>query len=127
MEIAFLVGRVLFGGYFLVNAYNHLVKNAGLVGWAGSMGVKSPKLAVVGSGLLLLVGGLSILTGYMPVIGVAALILFLVPVSFRLHAFWKATDPMMKMNDRIQFQKNMALVGAALMLLAIELPWAFSL
>lgn len=127
IDIAFLAGRIIFGGYFLMNAYNHIVKNAGLVGYAASMGVPSPKLAVVGSGFLLLVGGLSIVLGYMPLIGVIALVLFLLPVSFKAHAFWKAADPMVKMNEKIAFMKNMAIIGAALMLLAIPTPWVLSI
>ena len=126
MEIAFLIGRILFGGYFLTGAASHLINNAGMVGYASSKGVMAPKAAVVGSGLLLLIGGLSVLLGYMPLIGVITLALFLVPVSFKMHAFWKETDPMAKMNAKIQFSKNMALLGAALMLLAVQLPWAFS-
>jgi len=98
-----------------------------MVGYAASKGVPAPKAAVVGSGLLLLVGGLSVVLGYMPMVGVIALIVFLLPVSFKMHAFWKETDPMAKMNAHIQFTKNMALIGAALTLLAIELPWAYSL
>ncbi len=36
-----------------------------------------------------------------------------------MHAFWKIKDPMEKMRDSINFQKNVALMGAALMLLII--------
>src|SRR5437762_908079 len=81
MQLAFLVGRVIFSLFFLQSSFNHF-KNAGmLAGYAASKGVPAPKLAILGSGVLLLIGGLSILLGFRPVIGIAALILFLVPVS----------------------------------------------
>jgi hypothetical protein len=44
-----------------------------------------------------------------------------------MHNFWKDEDPQMKMADRINFMKNMALLGALLMLLAIPLPWPLRL
>ena len=36
---------------------------------------------------------------------------------FMMHAFWKVQDPMAKMSERVNFTKNMALLGAALILL----------
>lgn len=127
MNIIFLVGRVLFGGYFFLMGLNHLTKSASLVGYAASKGVPAPKAAVFFSGLLILVGGLSVILGYMPTYGLAAIALFLVPVTFAMHQFWKVADPMMKMGERVNFMKNMALLGAALALTAVSLPWALSL
>jgi uncharacterized membrane protein YphA (DoxX/SURF4 family) len=119
MEINFivsLVGRILFGGYFLMNAYNHLFKSQHMIGYAQFKGVKSPKTAILGSGLLLLIGGLSFLTMTATFLGSIALLLFLIPVTFKMHAYWKETDPQAKMADRIQFYKNLALIGAVLMM-----------
>jgi putative oxidoreductase len=127
MENLFLVGRVLVGSYFIMSAYNHLAHPGHLTGYAASKGVPSPKLAILASGVLILLGGLSILTGIRPALGVAAIVLFLIPVTFTMHAFWKDADPMAKMGNRINFMKNIALLGAALMFLAIPTPWPFSL
>lgn len=126
MAIAFLIGRIIFGGYFLLNAYNHLVKGSHLVGYAQSKGVPAPKLAILGSGILLLIGGVSMVLGLYPLIGVIALVVFLIPVTFMMHDYWKIQDPMARMSERISFQKNMALLGAALMMLAISTPWIWS-
>lgn len=127
MAIAFLVGRIIVGLYFLMNAYNHIFKGSHMVGYVASKGVRSPKAAIFVSGLLVLVGGLSILLGVGIVWGVVALLVFLVPVTFKMHNYWKETDPMAKMNQRIAFMKNMALIGFALMVLAIPTPWVYSL
>ncbi|OGZ01664.1 MAG: DoxX family protein [Candidatus Liptonbacteria bacterium RIFCSPLOWO2_12_FULL_60_15] len=126
-EILFLVGRVLFGGYFVMMGLNHFMKNGMLTGYARSKNVPMAKLAVMGSGLLLLAGGLGVLLGGYVQWAVAALALFLVPVSFTMHAFWAIPDPMARMGDQVNFMKNMALLGAALMLLTIPGPWPFSL
>ena len=86
-----------------------------------------PKASVAFSGVLLLLGGLSILLGVYPTVGVATLAIFLIPTTFMMHAFWKVEDPMAKMGETVNFMKNMALLGAALTLLAIPQPWTVSL
>ncbi len=123
----FLIGRMLLGGYFLFNAVNHFTRINMMAGYAQSKGVPSAKAAVGFSGVLLLIGGLSILLGVYPTVGIAALALFLIPVTFTIHSFWKIQDPMAKMGETVNFTKNMALLGAALTLLAIPQPWAVSL
>lgn len=110
-----------------MSGLNHFQHADMLSGYAASKGVKSPKMAVYFSGLLMLLGGLGVLLGVWTQLAVLCLVLFLVPVSFMMHAFWKITDQNMKMAESINFKKNMALLGAALMLLAISTPWPFSL
>jgi|SRR3989344_931275 len=126
-NIAFLIGRILFGGFMLKNAWNHFANSAALTGYAQSKGVPSPKLAVLGAGVLLLAGGLGVLLGVYVQYAVGALILFFVPVTFMMHNFWADTDPNTKMSNQINFWKNLALLGGALMLLAIPEPWMYSL
>ena len=127
MVIAFLIGRIIVGVYFLFNAYNHFTQWKTMSGYAQSKGVPAPQVAVLGSGVLLLIGGLSILTGFQPLIGVAALVLFLVPITFTMHAFWQDKDPMARMGNMINFTKNMALMGSALVFSGIPQPWPFSI
>lgn len=125
-EILFLAGRVIFGGYFLMNAWNHFSKLGMLTGYAASKGVPMPGVAVFVSGLLILFGGAGILLGVYVEWAVAAIAVFLVPVSFQMHNFWNDPDPNMKMANMVNFTKNMALLGAALMLLSVPTPWIFS-
>ncbi|MFB0516389.1 MAG: DoxX family protein [Candidatus Neomarinimicrobiota bacterium] len=127
MEIAFLIGRIIVGILYLFNASNHFFQLNTLSGFAQSKGVPAPKLAALVSGVLLLIGGLSIITGFQPTIGVAALVLFFLPITFIMHAFWKVEDQMIKMGEMVNFTKNMALMGSALMFLAVPQPWPFSI
>lgn len=126
--LLFLIGRILFGGFFIFNALNHLVMGREmLTGYAEAKGVPAPGPMVIVTGLLLLIGGLSILLGYQPVIGVAALAIFLIPTSFQMHDFWNVEDQQAQMSEMTNFMKNMALLGAALMFLVISTPWPFGL
>lgn len=129
MTIAFLVGRVILGLYWIEVAYNHSVKSAGLIGYTQSAGLKpgTAKLAVWGTGLLALVGALSIGLGVYPTVGIICLVLFLIGVSFKMHAYWKVTDPNQRGMQRVNFTKNLALASAILCLLAVSQPWALSL
>jgi len=124
--VAFLIGRILVGVYYLYNAFNHFQSLDMMAGYAGSKGVPAPKLAVAGSGALLAIGGLSILTGFEPRLGVAAIVLFLVPVTLTMHQFWKVQDPTQKMGEQVNFMKNVALLGSTLMFLVIVRPWPYS-
>ncbi len=123
MSLLFVIGRILLGGYFLLNGYNHFKNIEGNTGYAKSKGVVMSKLAVGFTGFLLLVGGASIITGFATNVGLAALILFLIPVTFQMHSFWKESDPLKKMGEKINFEKNLALLGAILMLLVLDVPW----
>ena len=67
------------------------------------------------------------LLGVYPVVGIVLLIIFLLGVSFQMHNFWKVADAQMKQIDMINFTKNMALVGALLMILLLPHPWPMSL
>ena len=125
-EIAFLIGRILVGVYFLMMGANHFMKREMMVGYSKSKGVPMAGVAVPVAGIMLLLGGLSFLLGVYTLIGVILIVAFLVPVSFKMHQFWKAPEEQ-KMAEMTNFLKNMALIGSALMFLAIETPWAFSL
>jgi putative oxidoreductase len=127
MDYLFLLGRILFGGFFLFNGYRHFSGVSAMTPYAASKGVPAPRLAVLGSGVLLVLGGLSVLLGVRPKWGVLCLALFLIPVSLAMHNYWADKDPAMRQNNEIQFHKNLALLGAALTLLAIPEPWPLSL
>jgi len=126
MAIAFLIGRIIVGLFYLMMAMNHFTKMEMLSGYAASKNVPSSKAAVIVSGLLLLIGGLSILLAYQTLIGIIAIVLFFLPVTFMMHNFWAVEDEQTKMMEMTQFMKNMALMGSALMFLLIS-DWPFGL
>jgi uncharacterized membrane protein YphA (DoxX/SURF4 family) len=123
----FLAGRILVGGYYLFSAFHHFNDTSSLARYAAMAGVPMPQVAVILAGLLLLVGGLSLLLGLYPDVGIAALVLFFVPVTVMMHAFWADRDPVMRQMDLVNFGKNVGLLGSSLMLAAIPRPWEYSL
>ncbi len=127
MDKAFLAGRILFGGYFIRSGINHFLNLEGMAGYTASKGVPLPEFAVIITGLMLLGGGISIITGIYPKIGSAVLIAFLVIVSIIMHDFWNIEDQAMRGGQLSRFLRNFTFSGACLMFLSIPEPWAFSL
>ncbi len=120
MEFVFLIGRLIFGGFFIMNGLNHFSQKKSLTEYARAKHIASPELAVTLSGALIFVSGICIVLGIFVNIALLALVVFLFITSFTMHAFWKDTDISTKMNNQISFMKNMALLGASLMILSIE-------
>ena len=127
MEEIFLAGRILAGGFYLLSALHHFSDLGSLAQYAGLFGVPFPTAAVAVAGLLLAIGGLTMILGICPDIGIAALVLFFVPVTVIMHAFWADRDPMMRQIDVVNFGKNVALLGSSLMFAMVPRPWAYSL
>ena len=123
----YLAGRVLLGGFFIISGIRHFQHLPMMAGFTGSKGVPQPKLAVMVSGMMIILGGLSILLGVRPHLGIALVSLFLLPVTLLMHQYWKHTDLMMRINDQVNFMKNVAILGASWMLLMIPQPWPTSL
>jgi putative oxidoreductase len=98
-----------------------------MAGYAKMKGTPAPTVAVAGSGVLLLLGGFSLLLGYQPIVGIGLLVVFLLGVSFNMHNFWTVQDPQMKMAEMVNFMKNMGLLGLLLTLAAMPRPWPMSL
>ena len=126
MAGAFLIGRLIVGAFFIYHGVNHFLSLAMMAQFAAAKGVPLPEVAVAGAGLLILFGGTSILLGWRPELGVAAITVFLLGVSFPMHNFWAISDPAQRVNEMVNFTKNMALMGATLMLVAIPQPWPYS-
>jgi putative oxidoreductase len=127
MEYLFLLGRVLFGGLWLYYGVRHFQNASMMAGYVASKGVPAARLAILVSGALLLLGGLSMLLGLYPTWGIACLTVFLVPTTLIMHNFWVDTDPSARMNNLINFHKNMALLGALWMMTLLPQPWVLSL
>jgi putative oxidoreductase len=126
MKAAFLIGRLVFGGFFLYNGINHLKERKSLGQYAEAKNVPMAESVVAATGVVLIAGGTSILLGVKPKLGTAAIAGFLAGVSPVMHNFWSVQEPQQRMNEMINFSKNMALLGSALALMGVDEPWPIS-
>lgn len=119
MNVVALIGRIIFGGYFLMSGMNHFLQYQMTAGYAASKGVPMPGIAVLVAGALIVIGGAMVLVGWRAHWGAWLIVLFLVPVTVMMHNFW-AVPADQKMSEMINFMKNMGLIGASLMLATIR-------
>jgi uncharacterized membrane protein YphA (DoxX/SURF4 family) len=127
MKAPFLLGRLVFGGYFLYSGIHHFLDRKMLSQYAASKKIPMPDVAVTATGAALTIGGASILMGVKPKLGTLAVIGFLAGVSPLMHDFWSHEDPNQRQTEMINFTKNMALLGGALALMGVEEPWPASI
>lgn len=115
----FLIGRLLFGGFFLVSAFMHFTKTPALAQYAASKKLPLPRFMVLVSGAMMAIGGVGILAWAFVPFAVWCLVIFLLTAAFKFHDFWTVADPMQKQMQMLLFMRNFALSGGALLLLAI--------
>jgi putative oxidoreductase len=108
------IGRTLFALIFIFSSFAHFSRMT--IDYAADQGVPWAGLVVPVSGLLALLGGLSVLFGYRARLGAVFLILFLIPVTLIMHNFWDLTDPAAIMVQRTMFLKNLSMLGGALLI-----------
>ena len=81
-----LFGRQLFSIIFILSSTSHFKPPT--VEYAAQHGVVLAGVLVPLSGIVALVGGLSVLLGYETRLGAWLLTLFLIPVTLVMHDFW---------------------------------------
>ena len=109
-----LLGRIFFSAIFIMSGPNHF--KAETIGYAAAQGVPLASIAVPFSGIIALLGGLSIALGYRAKLGAWLIVLFLVPVTLMLHRFWGVSDPQAAGLQLAMFMKNLSMLGAALLI-----------
>ncbi|MES2059703.1 MAG: DoxX family protein [Patescibacteria group bacterium] len=111
------VGRIIFGLYFVYSGWQHFKNRQSYAAYAASKKVPMPMFGVLASGALIILGGLGVVFAVHKTLSLLLIIIFLIPVTVFMHNFWADTDPNTKMNNKIGFLKNTALLGAAMMML----------
>ena len=114
MRYVYPVGRILFSLIFITAAPRHFTHEG--IQHAADLGVPIAWFLVPTSGVMALVGGLSVATGYKARLGAWLLVGFLVPVTLLMHAYWTLRDPVMIHVQQSMFAKNLSMLGAALLI-----------
>lgn len=114
---------ILLGIFFLLNGINHFYNTQVLKEYAKKRGMIAPKVMVYLSGILLVLGGLSMISGIWITQGIIALCIFLVLASFMLHKFWQEKKRMMMMLEAMHFVKNWAILFELLYIASVIEGW----
>lgn len=109
------IGRLLFSAIFILAAIGHFTR--GEIEMAAQHGVPAARVLVPLSGLMALIGGLSILLGLRARFGALLLAVFLIVVTPVMHNFWAAPTKAEAMMQQGMFFKNVSMLGGALLIL----------
>jgi len=124
MNALFIIGSILFAFLFFGAGIGHFKASEAMTGYAKYKGLPAPKAGVLVSGALFLVGAIAVAVAAIAqgdfvvygFFGALAIALVMFPTAVIFHNFWKETDPQAKQNEQIQFNKDIALAGAALVI-----------
>jgi putative oxidoreductase len=116
MDVLFLIGRILFAVVFLMSVQVHLLNRAVGVQYARMYNVPMAELGVPLTGVLGVLGGLSVVLGIWGDVGALLIAAFLLLITPFMHAFWKEQDQMQQQMQMANFTKNLALLGGTLVL-----------
>ncbi len=114
MKFLVLLGRFFYSAIFIGSGLGHFSESA--IEYAKMQGVPMAGFLVPASGIIAVLGGISILLGYKARFGALLLVIFLVPVTLMMHNFWMVNEPELELIQRAMFMKNLALLGAALII-----------
>ena len=121
-----LVARLLLAAVFMYSAVTSKIPQfSSTVEYMAREGVPNPKFALFGAIGLLLLGGISVISGAWTRIGATFLLIFLAAATYYFHDFWKFADATQRQLQTIQFMKNLAIGGGLLSLVAFGGgPWS---
>lgn len=77
-------------------------------------GLPDPEMLVRVNGAAMVLGGAALVLGIKPRLAAAGLVASLVPTTIVGHAFWKIDDPTAAKMQRMQFLKNLGMIGGLL-------------
>lgn len=119
MSFVILIGRILLGLIFVGSgAAGHLMQADATAGYGASRGVPNSKVLTQLSGVLILVGGLSVIFGVFADLAALGLAAYSLIAAFMVHHFWTDTDEVTKTMEMSMFMKNLSIAGGALILFA---------
>lgn len=121
MDALALVARILFVLIFLSSGlFGHLGPGRPmLTQFAAGRKIPSPGFLVPFSGVWIIVGSVSVLLGIYGDLGALMLALFVTSTALFMHPYWKESEEGAKMQEQVQFMKDLGLAGGALSLFVL--------
>ena len=129
MTIAIFIARLFIGallayqGVKLLDPYARQIS----IDKLRAAGVRASDLAFVSAGLMMLIGGVCIVTGIAAGVGVTAAIIFPIASAVATHPFWRLQHSPERRTSANRFARNIMFAGGAALLLLVERPWPYAL
>lgn len=133
MKLIRLIARPMLAALFVVSGIDAVKKPAGRAALAGPFLEKlaektpipnDPELLVKVNGAVMAAAGASLSLSILPRLSAVALVGTLVPTTLAAHPYWTEEDPAVRGQQRVQFLKNLGLLGGLLLVAAETRPRA---
>lgn len=118
MDVIVLISRILFAAIFIASGVGHLTATDAMTGYAQYKKVPFARLSVIVSGVLMILGALSVVLGVYGDLGALLLLVSILPIPFLMHQYWNEEGEA-RMNEQVQFNKTLSLIGGTLALFAL--------
>ena len=116
-DLAALVGRILLAVIFIISGFGKITGFEGTAGYIAAKGLPMPQVVTALTIVVELGGGILLAIGYKARWAALALAVFTLLAAFIFHDFW-AVEAAQKMNQQINFLKNISIAGGMLMVFA---------
>jgi len=112
------LGRICLSGIFIIAGSEAFKAPGPRTKMVEGVGIPQPEIAVKANGATMVLGGILLALGIAPKAAAGALIGTMIPTTLVGHAFWQEKDPKALAMQRVQFLKNLGLVGGLLWIIA---------
>ncbi len=117
-SIVDLIGRILISAFFFMEAFDSLVFFEKNLNTLQEYGISwMPKVWLIISIALLVLGALTVLLGYFARVGAFLLLLYWLPFTFIVYSFWNDPEDLRRLHSLL-FVRNLGLAGGLLLLIA---------
>jgi uncharacterized membrane protein YphA (DoxX/SURF4 family) len=116
MRLLRLLARFAVAAPFVWLGYEAATEPGMRVKAAADFGVppERAEAAVRMNGAVMVAGGLGVATGILPRLSAVGVVGSMIPTTLAGHSFWREEDPAARKANRIQFLKNLGMVGGLL-------------
>lgn len=112
-----LIGRILMSAIFILAGYDKIIGFENTSGYMESKGLPMADVLLVLTIIIELGGGILILVGWNARWAAAAIMLFLIPVTYVFHPFWSLEGREATM-EYYAFMKNLTIMGGMIYIVA---------
>jgi putative oxidoreductase len=114
------LGRLCLSAVFVIQGFKTAKEPGYAAKRAEPLDLPDPEAAARANGTVMALAGGAVALNFWPRIAEFVLALLLIPTTLIGHPFWKEQDPQQRNMQKIQFEKNLALFGALLLLMTMR-------
>ena len=117
-NLVYALGRLALVAIFIQSGFGKLMAPEGLTGMLTNKGLPAPMALAYLAGVVELGLGFLVAIGWQTRLAGAGLIVFTIIATLIAHNFWDMADAAARRANQIHFMKNLAIIGALLMVMA---------